>query len=159
VDAEDAAQSVWLQLVSSLGRLRDPAALPGWLATTTRRECTRIRRTAPAAQAAGSMPDVGEIPEELTRTAEEELMASERHAVFREALAGLPAVQQRLIVMLTADPPVPYVEISAVLGIAQGSIGPTRARCLEKLRRHPAIAALIDADATAARGQRAGHMS
>ena len=159
MDAEDAAQSVWLQLVSSLGRLRDPAALPGWLATTTRRECTRIRRTAPAAQAAGSMPDVGEIPEEQARTAEDELMAYERHAVFREALAGLPAVQQRLIVMLTADPPVPYVEISAVLGIAQGSIGPTRARCLEKLRRHPAIAALIDADATAARGQRAGHMS
>jgi RNA polymerase sigma factor (sigma-70 family) len=151
MDAEDVAQSVWLHLVSHLGQVRDPAALPGWLATTTRRECARILRPA---QAAGSMLEVDEIPEEQARTAEEELIASERHAVFREALMDLPAAQQRLIVMLTADPPVPYIEISATLGIALGSIGPTRARCLERLRRHPAIAALIDADAPAARDQR-----
>ena len=154
MDAEDVAQNVWLYLVSSLDQVRDPDALPGWLATATRRECVRILRAAHGAQAAGSMPDADAIPEEGARTAEEELMESERHAVFREALTDLPAAQQQLIAMLTADPPVPYVEISAALGIAQGSIGPTRARCLERLRRHPAIAALIDADATAARDQR-----
>jgi DNA-directed RNA polymerase specialized sigma24 family protein len=48
--------------------------------------------------------------------------------------------------VLTADPPLPYAEISARLGIPVGSIGPSRRRCLDKLRRHPAITALINAD-------------
>ena len=43
-DTHDVSQSVWLSLVSHLSKLRDPAALPGWLATTTRRECTKVRR-------------------------------------------------------------------------------------------------------------------
>jgi hypothetical protein len=53
--------------------------------------------------------------------------------------------------MLITDPPVPYAEISARLGIPVGSIGPTRRRCLDRLRRDPAIACLIDAEAA---GQR-----
>jgi DNA-directed RNA polymerase specialized sigma24 family protein len=48
--------------------------------------------------------------------------------------------------LLTADPPVSYAEISARLGIPVGSIGPIRCRCLDKLRRHPAITALVNAD-------------
>jgi len=52
--------------------------------------------------------------------------------------------------LLIEDPPVPYAEISARLGIPIGSIGPTRRRCLDKLRRHPAIAAMIDTDSGAA---------
>ena len=52
-DAEDVGQIVWLQLVDPLARIRDPAALPGWLATTTRRECLRILRMAPAVRPAG----------------------------------------------------------------------------------------------------------
>jgi len=50
-DAQDAAQTVWLNLVGHLDSLRDPAALPGWLATTTRRECGRILRTGPCGSA------------------------------------------------------------------------------------------------------------
>ena len=60
--------------------------------------------------------------------------------------ADLPPGCQQLIAMLIEDPPVPYAEISARLGISAGSIGPSRGRCVEKLRRHPAIAALIDAE-------------
>jgi hypothetical protein len=64
-----------------------------------------------------------------------------------QAFLDLPLHCQRLIALLTADPPVPYAEISARLGIPVGSIGPMRRRCLDKLRRHPAIAVLITAEA------------
>jgi RNA polymerase sigma factor (sigma-70 family) len=142
-DAEDVGQNVWLRLVDQLDRVRDPAALPGWLATTTRRECARVRRGAPGAPAAGYGPDAGSLPDGHAGAADAGLLAAERHAALRAALAGLPPGGRQLIAMLTADPPVPYAEISARLGIAVGSIGPTRARYLDRLRRHPAIAALI----------------
>src|SRR5262249_55950160 len=88
--------------------------------------------------------DAEAIPDERTGTAEQELLAAERHAALREALLELPPCGQRLILLLIEDPPVPYAEISARLGIPVGSIGPTRGRCLDKLRCHPAIAALTD---------------
>jgi DNA-directed RNA polymerase specialized sigma24 family protein len=65
---------------------------------------------------------------------------------LREAFTHLPLEGQRLISMLVTDPPVPYAEISIRLGIPIGSIGPTRSRCLDRMRRYPAIAALINAD-------------
>jgi RNA polymerase sigma factor (sigma-70 family) len=149
-DADDVGQSVWLRLVDHLGNLRDPAALPGWLATTTRRECGRVLRTTRGPNAVGYVPDDRVLPDERAATADEELLEAERHAALREAFATLPPSGQQLIAMLTADPPVAYAEISSRLGIPVGSIGPTRRRCLEKLRRHPAIAALITADSSAA---------
>ena len=74
------------------------------------------------------------------------MLAAERHAALREAFACLSPPRQQLMAMLIEDPPVPYTEISARLGIPVSSIGPTRRRCLDKLRRHPAIAALINVD-------------
>lgn len=139
-DAQDAAQTVWLTLVDHLDSLRDPAALPGWVATTTRRECGRILRAARRPGTAGYALAAETIP------AEHDLLAAERHAALREAFGQLSPGCQQLLALLTADPPVSYAEISARLGIPVGSIGPTRRRCLEKLRRHPAITALINAD-------------
>jgi RNA polymerase sigma factor (sigma-70 family) len=148
-DAEDVAQTVWLRLVDQLGRVRAPAAIAAWLATTTRRECCRVLRAA-ARQQTTWRSDLGaETILDGARTAEDELLAAERHAALREALAQLPPRDQRLIAILAADPPIPYAEISARLGIPVGSIGPTRLRCLGKLRRYPAIAALINAEARA----------
>ena len=149
-DAHDAAQSVWLHLLNHLDDLRDPAALPGWLSTTARRECSRVRRAAARPDTAGYVLDAATLPDEQAATADQELLKAERHAALREAFAALPLSGQRLLTMLTTDPPVPYAEISARLGIPVGSIGPTRRRYLGKLRRHPAIAALIDpgSDAT-----------
>jgi RNA polymerase sigma factor (sigma-70 family) len=145
-DADDAGQAVWLQLMDHLDTIRDPAALPGWLATTTRRECGRIVRTTRRAQPPpGYTLETDNIPDECTRTADDELLQAERHAALREAFTCLPPGCQRLIALLIEDPPVPYAEISARLGIPVGSIGPIRGRCLQKLRSHPAIAALIDA--------------
>jgi RNA polymerase sigma factor (sigma-70 family) len=145
-DAKDVGQSVWLRLVSQLDKLRNPAALPGWLVTTTQRECARVLHRVRRIQQAGYVPDIENIPEEQSLTAEQEVLVAERHTALCQALADLPPAWQQLIVMLTTDPPVPYAEISARLGIAVGSIGPTRARCLAWLRHHPAIAALIDDD-------------
>ncbi len=138
-DAEDAAQAVWLRLVDQLDKIRDPAAIAGWLATTTRRECCRALRAARQPQATWPALDAETIPDQQARTAEHELLAAERHAALREALAQLTPRERQLIAVLAADPPVPYAEISARLGIPVGSIGPTRGRCLDKLRRHPVV--------------------
>ncbi len=144
-DAQDAAQTVWLKLVDHLDKIRDPAALPGWLATTTQHECGRILRTVRRPGHAGhALAET--IADDHAQTAEQDLLAAERHAALREAPGQLPPGCQQLLALLIADPPVPSAEISARLGIPVGSIGPTRRRCLDKLRRHPAIAALIDAD-------------
>ena len=147
-DAEDAGQSAWLHLVDQLGKVRDPAALPGWLATTTRRECLRVLHAARRPLTAGSVLDADLIPDEQTGTADQEVLVAERHAVLREALTHMPPDCQQLIALLIQDPPVPYAEISARLDIPVGSIGPSRHRCLDKLRRYPAVAALINADAS-----------
>jgi RNA polymerase sigma factor (sigma-70 family) len=145
-DADDAGQAVWLHLVDQLDNIRDPAALPGWLATTTRRECARIVRAARKAQPRDYAPDAGTIPDEQAVMPGDELLMAERHAALREAVTHLPPRCQQLIALLIEDPPVPYAQISARLGIPAGSIGPCRARCLDKLRRHPAIAALTNTE-------------
>jgi RNA polymerase sigma factor (sigma-70 family) len=144
--AEDISQSVWLRLVGQLDRIRDPAALPGWLATTTRRECLRLLGAARGPVAESYVVDAEAVPDDQAKTAEGVLLEAERHAALREAFGDLPPWDQRLILLLTQDPPVSYAQISARLGIPIGSIGPTRRRCLDKLRRHPAVAALIDTD-------------
>jgi RNA polymerase sigma factor (sigma-70 family) len=148
-DAEDVGQRTWLQLVNHLGAIREPAALPGWLTTTTRRECNQIVHAARGRQA-GQLLDEN-IPDKQIRTAEQELLAAERHAALREAFTCLSPSRQQLMAMLIEDPPLPYTEISAKLGIPVSSIGPTRRRCLDQIRHHPAIAALIEGeDGTAA---------
>jgi RNA polymerase sigma factor (sigma-70 family) len=152
-DAEHVGHIVWLRLLEQLEKIRDPAALAGWLATTAQRECIRVLRTR-RPHPAGYVPDAGEVPDDQSATAEQELLAAERDAALREALTRLPAYCQLLIALLCADPSVPYAEVSARLGIAPGSIGPYRGRCLKKLRRDPAIAALI----RAASGRRDGEL-
>ena len=145
-DVEDAGQSVWLRLVDRLASIRDPSVLPGWIATTTHRECGRVLRAARQQKAPGRPLDAADIPGQVTGTAESELLRAERHAALRDAFRHLPPGSRKLIALLIQDPPVPYTEISARLGIPVGSIRPSRGRCLDKLRRDPAIAALISAE-------------
>ena len=143
-EAQDISQNVWLKLVQQLSKLRDPVALPGWLITTTQRECCQFVR---AAHRAGAhvLPDAESIPGQ-TGMVEQELLAAELHAALREAFGQLPPGCQQLLALLIRDPPVPYATISAQLHIPVGSIGPSRSRCLDRLRRHPAVAALISSE-------------
>jgi RNA polymerase sigma factor (sigma-70 family) len=145
-DADDVNQTVWLRLVEHLGDLREPRALPGWLATTARHESLRIirlrGRDTPVDPQGVALDRVGEQPE-----LDEELIRTERAQALREGLLELPAGRRELLELLMADPPVSYDEISAKLGIPKGSIGPTRARALEQLRNTRAMRALVAATA------------
>lgn len=131
-DTDDVAGSVWLALVEHLINLRDPAALPGWVATTTHHECLRILRLRRREQ------QLEELTETDPRTSpdfiEQEVLIDERNVALRTAFAQLPLPCRQLLSLLLHDPPMSYAEISSRLGISVGSIGPTRARCLDKLR-------------------------
>ncbi|HEX2300972.1 MAG TPA: sigma-70 family RNA polymerase sigma factor [Pseudonocardiaceae bacterium] len=142
-DAEDVAQIVWLRLVEHLNDIREPRALAGWLKTTTRNECLHVlkstRRTVPVGtqvEPGAAEPDGHEV--------DEDLLLAERHQALLAALAELPEHQRNLLVLLAADPPLPYAEIASRLGMRIGSIGPTRARALSRLRQSPAVAALLE---------------
>jgi RNA polymerase sigma factor (sigma-70 family) len=137
-DLQDVAQNVWLLLVEQLGKLPEPAALAGWLAATTRRECLR-------AAAASRIPEPPEPlePPDAVVTGEEVVMA-ERNAALRAALAELPASCQPLMDMLVSDPPYSYAAISTALGIPVESIDSRRTRCLERIRESRALLGLAD---------------
>jgi RNA polymerase sigma factor (sigma-70 family) len=142
-DREDVAQNVWLLLVEQLGKLREPAALPGWLATTTHRECLRVVTAARKSERLGTgLDDALQFVDNTI--IDEEILMAERNAALRVAFAELSPRCQRLLAMLTSDPPHSYAEISATLQIPVGSIGPKRARCLERLRKSSALSGLSD---------------
>ena len=134
-ELEDVAQNVWLLLTEQLGKLSEPAALPAWLAVTTRRECLRV-----VTSARGPQPD--EAADDTVIG--EEIMMAERNAALRAALAELPPPCQPLMGMLVSDPPYSYAAISAALGIPIESIGPRRARCLEKIRESSVLRGLAE---------------
>jgi RNA polymerase sigma factor (sigma-70 family) len=142
-DREDVAQNVWLLLVEQLGKLRVAAALPGWLATTTQRECLRVVMAARKSERLGTgLDDALQFVDNTI--IDEEILMAERNAALRAAFAELAPKCQRLLAMLTSDPPSSYAVISATLEIPVGSIGPQRARCLERLRKSGALAGLDD---------------
>jgi RNA polymerase sigma factor (sigma-70 family) len=142
-DREDVAQNVWLLLVEQLGKLREPAALPGWLATTTQRECLRVVTAARKSERLGTgLDDALQFVDNTI--IDEEILMAERNAALRAAFAELPPKCQRLLAMLASDPPSSYAEISATLQVPMGSIGPQRARCLERLRKSSALAGFDD---------------
>jgi RNA polymerase sigma factor (sigma-70 family) len=151
-DIEDVGATVWLGLFEQLRKLREPAALPGWLATTTQRECLRVLKESRRYELFGGDPEDGVLAAEAGKAMiEEEILLAERNAKLRAALAELAEADRRLLTLLLSDPPLPYARISEILGMAQGSIGPTRARCLARLRRSPHLRGLTDADLTPAR--------
>jgi RNA polymerase sigma factor (sigma-70 family) len=156
-DAEDVSQVVWLRLVEHLSALREPAALPGWIATTTQRECLRLLRATRQDEPLDQLVGDRGVADEQTVAVEEEVLIHEQYAAARAALAQMPPQCQMLLTMLLQDPPVPYGEISQALDMPVGSIGPSRGRCLDRLRKSPAFAVLLDSELEpVGRGQRRG---
>jgi RNA polymerase sigma factor (sigma-70 family) len=129
-DGADVAQATWLALVEHLAELRDAERVGAWLATTARRECLRVLRAARR-----QVPTAEDFPEPVEDVeVAGELMLEQRDAALWRAFDRLPARDQALLRLLVADPQPSYQEISAALGMPVGSIGPTRARSLERLR-------------------------
>jgi RNA polymerase sigma factor (sigma-70 family) len=143
-DIEDVGQSVWLLLVAQLGKLSERPRCPAGLATTIKRECLRVVTAIRKSQQLGSTVDDAPFADE--RAIDEEILIAEGNAALRTAFAELPPHGQHLPAMLFRDPPCSYSEISATLGIPIGSIGPYRARCLERLLQSPSLTAFGESE-------------
>jgi RNA polymerase sigma factor (sigma-70 family) len=130
-EAADVAQTTWLRLVENLDRVREPERLGAWLATTARRECLRAIRL-----------HARELPTEEADIFEAEgegepadgLVTGERDSALWRAFARLSDRCRALLRLLVSQDEPSYEEIGAALDMPIGAIGPTRMRCLEKLR-------------------------
>ena len=129
-DAADVFQTTWLRLVEHLDGIKNPDGLGSWLATTARHECLRVLRVGQR----HVLTDAFELPDEDGPALDTALLTGERDAALWRAFAGLSARCRQLLRLLVADPPPSYDEIGAALDMPIGSIGPTRGRCLERLR-------------------------
>ena len=130
-DAADVTQATWLTLVEHVAKLRDPARVGGWLATTARRECLRILRGKERRVLYG---DQCPEPESSDPGPGDVLLRAERDAALRRGFGRLRDADQTLLRMLMAEPRPAYEEISSTLDMPIGSIGPTRQRALARLR-------------------------
>jgi RNA polymerase sigma factor (sigma-70 family) len=145
-DAADVSQTTWLRLLEHIDRLAEPGRVGSWLATTARRECLRAlgrrKRTSPVGDdgvfeaVAGRPGGAG-----VVGGVDDGLLSAERVAAVRAAVASLPAASQQMIELMMAEDSPSYEKISAQLGRPVGSLGPSRRRCLDKLRT-----ILIEAD-------------
>lgn len=151
-DVEDISQTVWLRLVEHIGTIREPRALPGWIATTARHEAIRVQRG--KAQASPVDPGAGGPLDTNAESVgmDDRLLTAERHRALIDGLAELPSQQRKLLELMVVDPPLSYQEISSRLTIPVGSIGPTRARALARLRASGPIQALMLAEYSDATG-------
>ena len=138
-DAADVAQTTWLRLVENLDRIKDPERLGAWLATTARRECLRHIRLKGREVPTGE-DSLFEAPSE--DHAEQRLITRERNAALRRAFARISERCQALLRLLAAPEHLSYEEVAAALGMPIGAIGPTRARCIDQLRRTPELVGL-----------------
>lgn len=135
-DAADIFQSVCLDLLSDLPKLRDPKALPKWLMQVCYHKCLE-HKTRARKQTQLEEEDAEKIPADNGSPLPEELLVQlQREQVVREVVASLPARCGRLVGMLFYEtPPRPYQQVAQELGIATGSIGFIRGRCLTRLKK------------------------
>lgn len=132
-DVGEVHQVTWLRMVENIGRIEQPERVGAWLATTAKRESLRIVR----ARGRVSFDHEGLLQraDPCAVSLDAGPIGEERAAAVRRAFALLPPHCQRLLRILTEDDLPSYKEISRVLAMPIGSIGPTRGRCLERLRR------------------------
>jgi RNA polymerase sigma factor (sigma-70 family) len=138
-DAEEVFQTTWLRFAEHIGRLKEPGRAGAWLATTARHECFRLARARTRLDLTGDLdalpPQVDDLsPERSVLESEETAAELERLRGLWECFQRLPARCLRLLRVLLASPPPSYAEIAVAFDMPIGSIGPTRARCLGRLR-------------------------
>jgi RNA polymerase sigma factor (sigma-70 family) len=130
-DSADVSQETWLLLLEHLDSIHEPKRVGAWLATTARRECLRALRSAQRHVLSGE----GLAEPAASDQALDGIVTAERDQVLWRCFARLRPSDQALLRLLVSEPRPPYEEIAAVLGMPIGSIGPTRARALERLQR------------------------
>ena len=134
-EAADVFQATCMELLTRLPELREPRALPKWLMQVAHHQCYRVKRqqqrlVSRDAEPALPDPETPAIAENLVQQTQEEQM-------LREAMGSLSAQCRRLVELLFFEtPPRPYTQVAAELGLALGSIGFTRQKCIERLRRN-----------------------
>lgn len=133
-EAADVFQATCMELLARLPDLREPRALPKWLMQVAYHQCHRWKQQEQRVVSRDSedlpVPETPAIAESLVQQTQEEQM-------LREAMAALTPQCRRLVELLFFETPArPYAEIAAELGLALGSIGFTRQKCIERLRRH-----------------------
>lgn len=132
-DAADAVQTTWLRLVEHLGAVHDPERLGAWLATTARRESLRLVSHRGRERRDGADDELALLPDGGIGV-EEALLDSERDATLLRAVRRLEPRCQQLLRVLSASPPPRYDTVAQAFGMPVGSIGPTRGRCLRRLK-------------------------
>jgi RNA polymerase sigma factor (sigma-70 family) len=145
----DAVQTTWLRLVEHIADLREPEHVAGWLKTTAHRVCLQVIRQGGREQLTDWEEDRGPVSGVRYEGPDEDgpeaaAMRQEQQVLVRRALAELPDRHRQLMELLVASPPISYQDISARLGMPVGSIGPTRARILARLREALATVGLQD---------------
>lgn len=129
--SEDVYQTAWLRLAEHLDRIRKPEAVGGWLASTARNECLRIIKV----NGREDLIDHQEIDfVDLDAATDQSVTDTAQAEILWRAFGALSESCQRLLRLLISDPPLSYEQVSEQLGMSVGSIGPTRARCLAKMR-------------------------
>jgi len=129
---DDVVQTVWLRLAEHCGRIREPDRLASWLATTTRNEALRVIKGHTRVMPSDTIADTAEP---TAPSIEEHITDDVTMRAVLGAFAQLDDDDQQLLRLLCAVPPLEYQTIAELLGRPIGSIGPTRARCLQRLRR------------------------
>ena len=140
-DTADVFQTTWLRLAEHLGQIKDPERVGSWLATTAGRECLRVARSGsriiPASEAI--LVSLGQVdgysPEQAALDSEQARLDADRARTLWRAFGELPERCRQLLRILIASPAPSYAEVAAALSMPIGSIGPTRARCLQRLRK------------------------
>jgi RNA polymerase sigma factor (sigma-70 family) len=131
-EGADVCQTVWLRFVEHLDRLREPERAGAWLATTARHECLRVLRRSSRSVPVGDPPERPDLRAEADPVAA--AVASDEHRLLMRALEQVPPACRSLLRLLIVEPPLSYDEIAGILEIPKGSIGPTRQRCLGRVR-------------------------
>jgi RNA polymerase sigma factor (sigma-70 family) len=140
-DIEDVEQETWLSLLKNIESIRDPAALGAWLETTaTHASLDTVRRNGRERPTDDEL--LSDTP--VDAVAEERLVAAERSHAVTKAIGRLPSHQRELLAMLVLDPTASYADISRLLTIPVGSIGPTRGRALARLREDDELARVVN---------------